>query len=200
MSKLITRGALAFAAVFVLLGPGSVFAAATCAIDPSSISITEGQGVTFTGNIAGKGKKSYSWSLPGGSPSSSTDNPVTVTYSAQGAYDVTLNGTSSKDGDCQATATVNVLTGSGNQAPILDPIGNKSVADGNDLIFAITASDPDNDRLTLTAGNLPSGSDFTDNGDGTGSFSWLGASPAGSYPDIVLLPVTVNSLILKTLV
>lgn len=78
--------------------------------------------------------------------------------------------------------------GGGNQAPILDPIGGKSVTVGNDLIFTVTTQpDPDGpvSPLILTASNLPAGSSFTDNQDGTGTFTWLSAGPVGTYPGVV---------------
>jgi hypothetical protein len=47
------------------------------------------------------------------------------------------------------------------------------------LTFTVTASDPDNDALTLSASNLPSGATFTP---ATGVFSWTPSySQAGTY-------------------
>jgi hypothetical protein len=64
--------------------------------------------------------------------------------------------------------------------PVLDPIGNKSVDEGELLEFTVTASDVDGGDLTLTADIL--GAYFTDNGDGTGTFSWTpGTADEGSY-------------------
>jgi len=72
--------------------------------------------------------------------------------------------------------------GGGNNPPILDPIGNKTVNEGDPLAFVVSASDPDGPApLTLTASPLPNGATFTDNGDGTGDFSWPNATPADSY-------------------
>ncbi len=63
------------------------------------------------------------------------------------------------------------------QPPVLDPIGDQTVFEGDDLSFIVTASDPvDNDPVTLSASNLPPGSVFTG-----GLFSWSTASPAGVY-------------------
>ncbi len=79
------------------------------------------------------------------------------------------------DGNGQPPAT-------GNQAPVLAPIGNKSVVKGNNLTFTVSATDdgqPDG-ILTLTASQLPSGASFTDNGNGSGTFNWNNASPAGT--------------------
>jgi hypothetical protein len=59
-----------------------------------------------------------------------------------------------------------------NHPPTLAPILNQSVDAGEILTFTVTATDPDGDTLTLKAINIPGGSTFTDNGDGTGIFYW----------------------------
>src|SRR5262249_44092923 len=60
-----------------------------------------------------------------------------------------------------ATVTVEVTGQAGNQPPILDPIGNKSVDELATLSFTATASDPDLPANTLTfsivAGDGPTG-------------------------------------------
>lgn len=59
-----------------------------------------------------------------------------------------------------------------NRAPTISPISGQTVASGQTLVFAITASDPDKDRITISATALPPGAVVQDNGDGTGVFSW----------------------------
>ncbi len=54
-----------------------------------------------------------------------------------------------------------------NQAPVLNPIGSQSTAEGTLLEFTASATDPDDDGVTITATGLPSGATF----DGT-DFSW----------------------------
>jgi len=74
-----------------------------------------------------------------------------------------------------------------NLPPDLVTIGDRSAEEGELLQFAVSATDPDDDpsTLTLTASNLPSGATFTDNGDGTATFSWTPADgDAGTYPDV----------------
>ncbi len=66
-----------------------------------------------------------------------------------------------------------------NNAPILNPIGDKSVQEGQLLQFSISGSDPDNDPLTFSASNLPSGAIFNPS---TRTFSWTpNFEQAGSY-------------------
>jgi hypothetical protein len=66
-----------------------------------------------------------------------------------------------------------------NHPPVLEPIGNKKVNEGEELEFYVYASDQDGDYLTFFASNLPEGSNF----DGeTGKFSWTpGYDQTGNY-------------------
>jgi len=189
-------GAVSFAVTAFGLTSTPAFAAATCSIatDPSPPTITEGGSVTFTGSVSGKPSATYSWAFEGGSPSNSSAQSVTVTYNDRtqcdpdGQCTATLNGTNGRNESCTASVTVTVDQngGGGNQPPVLDPIGTKSVTEGDNLIFNVTTQpDPDGpSALTLAVSNNPSGSTFTDNGDGTGTFTWLNASPAGTYTGV----------------
>lgn len=56
--------------------------------------------------------------------------------------------------------------------PVLQPIGNKSVIAGQQLHFAVTATDSDFTVPSLSASGLPSGASFTDSLNGHGSFDW----------------------------
>ncbi|MDI6889065.1 MAG: DNRLRE domain-containing protein [Methanocellales archaeon] len=69
-----------------------------------------------------------------------------------------------------------------NRAPVLDPIGDKTVDEGQLLTFTISATDPDGDVLTYSATNLPAGADFDSV---TQTFSWTPTyEQAGSYPGV----------------
>ncbi len=119
-------------------------------------------GASFTDN--GDGTGSFSW---------------TPDYTQAGSYDITFTA---NDGDLTDDELVTVTVTNTNQAPVLDPIGSQSVAEGVLLSFTVTASDPDGTIPTLTTSTLPTGASFTDNGDGTGSFSWTpDYTQAGSY-------------------
>ncbi len=83
------------------------------------------------------------------------------------------------------TATVTITVHSVNDAPVLDPIGDRVVDEGDTLSFTVTASDVEGDNLNLVGLNLPTGANFTDNGNGTGDFSWTpGYDQAGEYPNV----------------
>jgi hypothetical protein len=69
------------------------------------------------------------------------------------------------------------------QPPVLAAVGNRSVAEGANLSFQISASDPDaGDVLTYAASSLPPGATFDD---ATGTFAWTPTfTQAGAYTDV----------------
>jgi len=75
-----------------------------------------------------------------------------------------------------------------NRPPVLTSIGAKTVNENESLAFTITASDPDGNDLTYTAGNLPTGASFNA---AQHSFSWTpDYGTSGSYT--VTFTVTDN--------
>jgi hypothetical protein len=94
-------------------------------------------GATFRDN--GDGTGIFSW---------------TPDYTQAGTYPkVTDNGSPVQSDSEQVTITV----GDVNRPPALNTIGAKSVDEDSLLTFTITASDPDGDDLTYSAGNVPTG-------------------------------------------
>lgn len=65
-----------------------------------------------------------------------------------------------------------------NDFPVIAPIVDQTVVELDLLTFTLTASDPEDSTLAFTAQNLPPGAAFIDNGNRSGTFSWL--APAGS--------------------
>ncbi len=71
---------------------------------------------------------------------------------------------------------------SDNPPPSVDPIADKTANVNEDVSFVVTATDPQGEAIELTVEGLPAGATFTDNGDGTGDFSWTPAFyQAGEY-------------------
>ena len=69
-----------------------------------------------------------------------------------------------------------------NRPPVLNPIGNKTVGEGETLQFTVVANDPDGDALTYSASNLPTGATFDP---ATQTFIWTpGYAEAGNYTGI----------------
>ena len=71
------------------------------------------------------------------------------------------------DGTLNSTATVIVTVNPVNDAPNLQPIGDKEVAEGEQLSFTIQADDIDGDSLTYSSEDLPMGASFTEQ-----QFTW----------------------------
>jgi len=63
-----------------------------------------------------------------------------------------------------------VVVEAGNQAPVLDSIGPKSMMVGDTLEFRIGATDPDLDPIVLDTLGVPLNASFIDSGNGAGSF------------------------------
>ena len=97
-----------------------------------------------------------------------------------GTHTITLTATDSQGASGSATVRISILSPSNCHPPVLDPIGNQEVDEGDQLTFSVSASDPDpNDQLTFSAGGLPSGADFDPD---TGQFNWLTTSgDQGNY-------------------
>jgi len=90
-------------------------------------------------------------------------------YSQSGGYQVELVAS---DGNLADTITVGITVNHVNLAPILDPIGTRTVEEGSHLEFTFTSSDYDLDDLTLSVEDLPANAAFSDSGNGHGLFSF----------------------------
>lgn len=103
------------------------------------------------------------------------------TYEQAGIYpDITftvMDGYSNADSEA-ITITVNDI----NRPPELDPIGNKEINEDALLTFIVTATDLDNDPLTYSIKNPPSGAMLINNGNNTATFNWTPTyEQAGDY-------------------
>ncbi|MFH1867802.1 MAG: putative Ig domain-containing protein, partial [Candidatus Omnitrophota bacterium] len=79
------------------------------------------------------------------------------TFDQSGMYSVIFNAS---DGEDITSETINITVINVNRPPVLEAIGNRSVAEGNLLEFDITADDPDGDTIVYSVSNLPEGADF----------------------------------------
>ncbi|MEK6835557.1 MAG: Ig domain-containing protein, partial [Nanoarchaeota archaeon] len=108
-------------------------------------------------------------------------NRFTITrndYQIGGIFTITINAIDSLNDNDLTSLRLEVI----NNAPILNPIGNKVINESELLQFTINASDPDNDSLSFRAENLPRNAILIDNNDDTASFSWqTGLLDSGSY-------------------
>jgi len=94
----------------------------------------------------------------------------TPDYGQTGVYpNVLFTVTDDGNPPLSDSQAITITVGDVNRPPALDPIGDRSVAEGEALIFTVTASDPDGDNLTLSTGILPPGASFDSV---SGVFSW----------------------------
>lgn len=117
-----------------------------------------------------------------GLPTGATFSPAGVfswtNASPAGSYTVSITAS---DGFLTSAPRTVTLTVSANTAPVIAAVANQTARAGAPLTFNVTATDAENDRITLTATGLPPNANFSAAaGEGTGSFSWL-APVAGSY-------------------
>ncbi|NQT34370.1 tandem-95 repeat protein, partial [bacterium] len=106
----------------------------------------------------------------------------TPTYDDAGDYTATFT---ISDDEFNVATNVQITVNNMNRPPVWDNVpGNEIVLENNELTFAVDASDPDGDNLSLRASSddLPDGWGFTDNEDGSGLFEWTpGYDDAGNY-------------------
>lgn len=96
-------------------------------------------------------------------------------YNQAGTYHPTFSVSDGRGGADSKNITITV--NNVNRAPALSPIGGKSVYEGELLSFTINATDADNDPLTYSASELPSGANFTNQ-----TFSFIpNYNQAGTY-------------------
>ena len=141
--------------------------------------VAPGDTVTLTGSAAaGKGLTiaSYAWTQQTGSTTLTINNANTTkasfTAPATGTYSFMLTATDSSGQTGTATAVIVV-----NSPPVLNTMPTQTVTAGQTLSFAVTASDADGDSLIYHSVTLPAGATLS----AAGNFSWVNASPAGSY-------------------
>jgi len=164
-----------------------------------------GASITFDGSasIDDNGITSYVWDFDDSDrlQQDATGVEVTHTYDTAGTYTVTLTVTdtnSSTDSD-----TTIITVSEVNRAPVLNPIGNRSVYEDSLLQFTINATDPDGDSLSYSAVGLPTGAAL--NGT-SGIFTWTPANGQassyqvhfevsdGSFIDTEDITITVNDI------
>lgn len=150
--------------------------------------VEEGRLLTFAMNATDPDGNLLTYSA-GNLPTGANFDPATGTFTWTPSYDqagnypnvvltVTDDGTPPRSAFEQITITV----GNVNRPPALDPIGNRSVAEGQVLSFVFTGTDPDGDPLTFAASNVPTGATFDPSSQ---IFSWTPTfEQAGSYTNI----------------
>jgi VCBS repeat-containing protein len=155
--------------------------------------IAEGSPLSFTASAtdADLPAQSLSYSLAG-APAGATINATTGVFSwtpteAQGpgsySFDILVS-----DGTLTDSETITVTVTEVNDAPILGPIGNQTIAEGSPLSFTATATDADlpAQSLSFSLAGAPAGATINAT---TGAFSWTPteAQGPGSYSFDILV-------------
>ncbi len=114
-------------------------------------------------------------------PAGASFNPISATltwtpgYAQAGNYSITFtvhddgDGTGGTPQSARITLPITVLPAVG--APVVNPVSDQSLAEGNALTIPVTAADPSGEPLTIAAQGLPSFAMLTDNHDGTATIS-----------------------------
>jgi hypothetical protein len=170
LSSNILIGAFIYAAntppVLATIGPRTVvehnlltFATSATDVDGNTPIMTASvlpSGATYVANGSGGG--TFSW---------------TPSYTQAGIYNVTFYATDGVVSSAIDSEVVNItVTEAGNQNPVVAAIVDQTVAEAQTLTFTVSATDADLDPIGLSAAPLPTNASFTDNGDGTGSFTF----------------------------
>ncbi|HND23400.1 MAG TPA: putative Ig domain-containing protein, partial [Rhodocyclaceae bacterium] len=97
-------------------------------------------------------------------------------------FKVTDNGNSGATAPNTTEQVVRIKVRDSNAAPVLSPIGNLSLKEGQPFSLQLSAVDPDGDPLTYSVTNLPAGASF----DAVkGLFTWTpNIFSAGDYPNV----------------
>ncbi|MCJ7496980.1 MAG: tandem-95 repeat protein, partial [candidate division Zixibacteria bacterium] len=90
-------------------------------------------------------------------------------YTQAGIYNVTFVVTDTA-GSVDSEVVAITVVSAGDQAPVLDSIGAKSVNEGSNLTFRLHATDADGDSIILNATSIPTNAIFTDSANEAGSF------------------------------
>jgi hypothetical protein len=123
--------------------------------------------------------------LPTGASFDQTTHVFTWTPASDqaGSYpNVLFTVTDNGNPPMSASETITITVGDVNRPPVLKPIGDKTINEGQLLQFTVTATDPDGNELTYSASNLPSGAAFDP---GSQTFTWIpGYDQYGNYTDV----------------
>lgn len=148
-------------------------------------SVNEGQLLEFTVNASDPDGDNLIYAVEN-LPAGATFNPTTHVFSwtpnfNQAGNFENVEFTVTDDGSPMEldVESITITVGGVNRAPEFTPVAPKEVLENVQLSFTVSATDPDDDTVTLSAANVPTGASFNPN---TGVFSWTPTlSQAGNY-------------------
>ena len=146
--------------------------------------VCAGQSVTYT-STSTNNPTSYSWSFPGGTPSSSTSASQVVTYAAAGTYNVTLTATNAGGSNASNQTgyiTVNAIP----SAPSITAGGATTFCQGGSVSLTSSAG-----SATIWS-NSANGASITANTSGTYTATTTVASCASAASNAITVTVNPN--------
>ncbi|MCH7691265.1 MAG: tandem-95 repeat protein, partial [candidate division Zixibacteria bacterium] len=109
----------------------------------------------------------------------------TPDFTQSGNYSVTFFVS---DGLATDREVVSITVFNVNQQPVLEPINDTTINEGQSLVLSLSGFDPDGTQVFFDVIGEPVGSNLVDNGDGTATFSWTPTfSDAGIYDFVFFL-------------
>ena len=154
-------------------------------VDLNDQVVDEGQTLQFIVTVEDADGDPLTVSTVGPLPPGAVFDPATrqfqwtADFSQAGQYPVTFQAT---DGIDTVRQTIHVGAVNVNRSPVLTPVGDRSIREGDLLQFAIQVSDPDGDPLTVSVVPLPTGAQVLHQGQAF-LFQWVpDQNQQGTYP------------------
>ncbi|MBI2954328.1 MAG: tandem-95 repeat protein, partial [Chloroflexi bacterium] len=139
------------------------------------------------------------FSLDSGAPDGATIDAGTGIFTwtptegqGPGNYTVAVRVTDNGTGNLFDAETITVTVNEVNKAPVLDPIGSKTIDEQFTLAFTATATDPDVPNNTLAFSLDPGAPDGASIDSATGAFAWMPTEAQGSGVYTITVRVTDN--------
>lgn len=154
-----------------------------------SKAVNENSSLVFTVSATDSNSDTITYSaigLPAGATFGSDTGVFSWTpaFTASGVYNLVFLATANGLTDSE---TVTITVGNVDRAPVLIPIGNKTVSMNTLLTFTVSATDPDGDSIVYSATGLPTGATL---GTTSGTFSW---TPVNGTEGIYVVTFTAES-------
>jgi hypothetical protein len=120
--------------------------------------VNEGELLSFAASASdGDPGQTLSFDLDAGAPAGSSIHPANGTFSwtplesqGPGTYSITVRVTDDGTPALSDSRTFNITVAEVNNAPVLQPMTNRTVDEGTPLAISVTATDPDTDPQILT--------------------------------------------------
>ncbi|MCU1589917.1 MAG: hypothetical protein JWP11_1173 [Frankiales bacterium] len=156
--------------------------------NPADQDVNPGASVSFSAAASGYPAPTVQWqrSTDGGVSFADIGGATATTYTFTAATGDAGNQYRAVFTNVGGTATTTAATLTVSQAPTIGSANTTTFVVGTAGTFTVTTNGFPNATLTRTAGTLPSGVSFTDNGDGTGTLAGTPASGSGAVYTVTL--------------